>query len=89
MKKYLLMKMTKSQTKFSSIQNSFRLKIYKNNSDSNSEKYDSWIKSLTIWKCLKNLWKNRKQKEEIFWLLLCWVKQVRIYEIEFVFGIEY
>ena len=31
MRKYLPMKMTKSQTKFSSIQNNFRLKIYKNN----------------------------------------------------------
>lgn len=69
MRKYLLMKMNKFQIKFSSIQNSFRLKIYKNSFRQPIRKILFLSEVINFVRMLKKFMKKQKTKGRNFLII--------------------
>ena len=69
MRKYLLMKMNKFQIKFSSIQNSFRLKIYKNSFRQPIRKILFLSEVINFVRMLKKFMKKQKTKGRKFLII--------------------
>lgn len=69
MRKYLPMKMTKFQIKFSSIQNSSKLKIYKNSFRQPVKKILFLSKAINFVRMLKKFMKKQKTKRRNFLII--------------------